>query len=79
MLLPCVSAQNGSLSMCSAHPGKGDLPKYEGAAAEQEEYLEQSTRAHVGAILYVDKKMHLYFSKDLLAYADPDLQGESTR
>ena len=48
------------------------MPKYEGAAAEQEEYLEQSTRAHVGAILYVDKKMHLYFSKDLLAYADPD-------
>ena len=58
--------------MCSAHPAKGDLKKFEGHTAEQEEYFQQCARAHLGAILFQDSKNFRFFSKQLMHFADPE-------
>ena len=57
--------------LCTAHPGKGDLPAFLGFTAEEEEYQERSARAQLGAIINADKSKHRFFSQELLHYADP--------
>ena len=70
MLLLLV--QTGSITLCTAHPGKGDLPAFPGFTAEEEEYQEKSARAQLGAILNADKTKHRFFSEELLHFADPE-------
>ena len=71
-LLLRLLLQNGSLTMCSAHPKKGDLPAFEGLSAEQEELHEKATLAQLGAALnFKGGQRHHLFSKELMRLADP--------
>ena len=58
--------------MCSAHPPKKDLPKFEGLTAEQEDYFQHCARAQVGAILHDRPRNHELFSKELMEHVEPD-------
>ena len=58
--------------MCSAHPPKKDLPKFEGLTVEQEDYYQQCARAQVGAILHDRHRNHELFSKELMEHVEPD-------
>ena len=65
------AAQTGSITLCSKHGKKGDLPAFEGLTAEQEEHHEKCSKAQLGAILFRDSSKHRFFSKQLMKLADP--------